>query len=264
VFRALTSPRMIGLHLLALVATTAAAWLGLWQYDAWATRRDLAARDLANAEPKALAQVMSSDDPFPGDAIGQPVQLRGTWLPDETFFVADREQQGQRGYWVVTPVAVCQPSACEPSAPALLVVRGWAPRPQQTPQPPTGQVEVTGWLQPPEGSGRQDPDPADDVLQEVRIADAIQRMDQDLYGAYVIARDLSPAPPSDASGLVPITPDSLPEPETFTAFRNLLYAAEWWVFGGFAVFIWWRWCSDEIKQARSSEGARTAEVASSP
>ena len=26
--------------------------------------------------------------------------------------------------------------------------------------------------------------------------------------------------------------------------RNLLYALEWWVFGGFAVFIWWRYVRD--------------------
>ena len=26
--------------------------------------------------------------------------------------------------------------------------------------------------------------------------------------------------------------------------RNLLYAVEWWVFGAFAAFIWWRWRRD--------------------
>ena len=31
----------------------------------------------------------------------------------------------------------------------------------------------------------------------------------------------------------------------FTALRNLLYAVEWWVFGAFAAFIWWRWVRDQ-------------------
>lgn len=257
--RLLLSPHLIGLHLLVLVATTAAVWLGLWQYDGWQASRAAAASTLAGAEPKPLGNVMSPDDPFPGDAIGQPVRFSGQWVGDATFLVAGREMEGRRGFWAVTPVAVCQ-DRCE-SRPAMLVVRGWAPRPGEAPDPPSGEVEVTGWLQPPEGSGRQDPDPADDVLAEMRIADAIQRVDQDLYGAYVIGEGA-------AKGLEPVTPASLPEPETFTGLRNLLYALEWWVFGGFAVFIWWRWCSDEVSRARGSTRRQDhdspAEVASSP
>jgi len=78
-------------------------------------------------------------------------------------------------------------------------------------------------------------------------------MDQDLYGGYVIAEGASTG---STIGLTPLTPDSLPDPERFTALRNLLYALEWWVFAGFAVFIWWRLCRDEA--------AKTTEVASNP
>jgi surfeit locus 1 family protein len=45
-----------------------------------------------------------------------------------------------------------------------------------------------------------------------------------------------------------VTPDSLPKPSSFTALRNLLYALEWWGFGGFAVFLWWRWYRDEVSR----------------
>jgi hypothetical protein len=44
-----------------------------------------------------------------------------------------------------------------------------------------------------------------------------------------------------------VTPDSLPKPDVTTKLRNLLYALEWWLFGGFAVFIWLRWCLDEVR-----------------
>ena len=250
VFRVLLSPRMVGLHVLALVATTAAAWLGVWQYDAWQTRRDTVATDLANAPSKPLDKVMSADDPFPSVAIGQPVAFDGAWVAEGTFFVADRELGDRTGYWVVTPVAVCDGSDCA-QRPAMLVVRGWTAQTQDATSAPTGPVAVTGWLQPPEASGRQDPDPEDDVLQEVRIADAIQRVDQDLYGAYVISEDL-------AADLEPVTPASLPEPETFTALRNLLYALEWWVFAAFGLFVWWRWCADEIKDSRAAVPATSS------
>jgi surfeit locus 1 family protein len=255
VVRVLLSPRMIGLHLLALVATTAAVWLGLWQYDAWQTRRELAASDLAGAAPKPLDTVMSADDPFPGDAIGQPVELTGVWVAESTFYVAGRQTAGGTGFWVVTPVAVCETS-CDPRNAAMPVVRGWTPRTQDAPAAPTGEVELTGWLQPAEGTGRPDANPNDDVLQELRIADAIQQVDQDLYGAYVIAEQDSSG---GMSGLEPVTPDSLPEPETFTAVRNLLYAVEWWVFGVFALFVWWRWCSDEVSAGSASGSSSTHE-----
>jgi cytochrome oxidase assembly protein ShyY1 len=250
--RRLLAPRLLGLHALAALATVAALLLGLWQYDAWGARREDQAASRAHAPAKPLSQVMSPDDPFPGDAVGQPVELIGRWVPRSTVLVADRELGGRRGVWAVTPVAVCprdaDAEACA-QAPAVLVVRGWAPRAAAVPAAPTGTVDVTGWLQPGEGSGLRDEDPTDDVIPEMRVADALQHVDQDLYGGYVIAKQVSTGTP----GLEPVTPASLPKPETFTALRNLLYAVEWWVFGGFAVFIWWRWCRDELERIDLAE-----------
>ena len=70
-------------------------------------------------------------------------------------------------------------------------------------------------------------------------------MDRDLYSGFVIAEAQRTA------GLEPVTPASLPKPSTFTSLRNLLYAFEWWFFGAFAVFIWGRWCADEVTRVRS-------------
>ncbi len=262
-FRVLLSPRMLGLHLLAVVATTAAVLLGLWQYHAWQDRRDTAAHDLTHRPPKPLTSVMSSDDPFPGDAVGQPVTFTGRWVPSSTLYVSGRRLHGARGYWAVTPVAVCPRGVTGPDCarrPAMLVVRGWSRTVAAAPAAPHGDVDVTGWLQPAEGTGVVDRDPHDDVLPQLRIADAIQHVEQDLYGAYVIAQHVAPAAGTGAAGAVdaagalrPVTPASLPQPETFTALRNLLYALEWWAFGGFAVFLWWRWCDDEVRRSRGEE-----------
>ena len=182
--------------------------------------------------------------------------LAGRWLPGSTVYVADRELHGRRGTWVVTPVEVCGTGAACGTQPAMLVVRGWAPSVADAPPAPSGRVRVTGWLQPGEGSGRTDPDPTDDVLAELRIADAVQHVDQDLYGGYVIAEDVTPAAAgvsatASATGpaLRPVTPASLPRAAATASLRNLLYALEWWVFGGFAVFLWWRWCRDELGRA---------------
>jgi cytochrome oxidase assembly protein ShyY1 len=262
----LVAPRLIPLHLLGVAATVAAVLLGLWQLSAWEAQRDAAARDRSSLAPAPLAKVLGPDDPFPSSAVGRPVELTGTWLPESTFYVTDRDLDGRTGSWAVTPVAVCEePADCAQSS-ALLVVRGWAADPADAPAPPDGQVSLRGWLQPAEGSGLADPDPSDDVLPEVRIADAIQRVDQDLYGAFLIAED---ADPRDAmQGLEPVTPESLPAPDSSTGLRNLLYAIQWWLFAGFALIVWWRWAKDEVERSRQAAAAASeaerAEVPSNP
>ena len=61
--RTLTSPRMLLLHALGLAAVTVALLLASWQYDAWRAGREIAARDLADASPVPLDDVLGPDDP---------------------------------------------------------------------------------------------------------------------------------------------------------------------------------------------------------
>lgn len=222
------TPPLLGAHLVALVCVGAAGWLGAWQVEAWQERRTAEARDLTAATPLPLTEVMGPDDPFPGDRVGQPVTVSGTWLTEATTYVSGREHDGEPGFWALTPLAVS-----EVDDPALPVVRGWVASPESAPPPPQGPAEVTAWLQPSEGTGAADDDPTDDVLPQVRTADLVQRVDQDLYGAYAVAT--TPAPGLEAASL-----EQLPPAGRFTALRNLLYGIEWWVFGAFAAFIWWR------------------------
>lgn len=252
----LLSPRLLPLHALGLAAATVAVVLGFWQLEAWQAQREEAARDLTALAPVRLDDVLDADDPFPSAGVGRPVEVRGEWLPGSTFLVSERVLEEREGFWVVTALAVCGEGAGCGSAPAVLVLRGWAATEDDVPPPPEGPGAVTGWLQPPEGSGRPDPDPTDDVLPEVRIADAIQRVDQDLYGAYVVAETAEPAAAS--RGLAPVTPASLPSPSSSTGLRNLLYAIEWWVFGAFALFVWWRWSRDELQRSRQAVTASSA------
>lgn len=255
----LLAPRLLPLHLLGVAATVIAVLLGLWQLEAWQAQRDAAARDLSSLTPVELDEVMDGDDPFPGSAVGRPVDVTGAWVPEATFYAADRSLDDQDGYWAVTPVAVCAEGATCSESSALLVVRGWTADPATAPPAPEGRVELTGWLQPPEGSGVQDPDPTDDVLPEVRIADAIQRVDQDLYTAYLVAETAEPADAVD--GLEPVTPASLPSPASDTGLRNFLYGIQWFAFGAFAIFIWWRWVKDEVERERRAHRVAEDQVA---
>lgn len=251
-------PRHWGIHLVALVLVAAAGWLGLWQVQAWQAARAAEAVDLTLADPLPLDEVLGPDDPFPAAYVGQPVVLEGSWLPESTLYVSGRQHEGREGYWVVTPLAVGSADGA-----AMMVVRGWAPTVEAAPPPPTGEAGLVAWLQPGEGTGAMDDDPSDDILPQLRIADAIQHVDQDLYGGYAVVAGDEVAGErhtdnTGAAGLEPATLDQLPEVGRFTSVRNLLYGIEWWVFGAFAAFIWWRWVRDELLAEAAEEEATQA------
>ncbi len=252
------SPSMLVLHVPAALAVVAAVLLGNWQLGAWHLHREDRAAELAGATPVPLADVLGPDDPFPADGVGRPVTMTGRWLPDATVLVSGREDDGRDGYWVVVPLLTCgdsdagSGSSCAQAA-AIPVVTGWSGTADDLPPSPTGAAEVVGWLQPGEGAAGPDSDPDDRVLPSLRLTDLLQRVDEDVYGGYAILRG-----PAGARGdLVAVTPASLPEAPTSTALRNLLYAIEWWLFGGFAVFMWWRWTRDEVVAARAAAAGVT-------
>jgi cytochrome oxidase assembly protein ShyY1 len=217
-------------HLLVAVLFGGAVLLGSWQYGAGQAERDASARDLTDRDPVALSDVLGPDDPFPAPSVGQPVTVSGTWVDEATVFVTRGDS-----WWVVTPLVVDDPAA---DGAALPVVRGVGEEP--TAPPVEGEAEVTGWLQPGEGTGAADDDPTDDVLPQLRPADLVQRLDEDLYSGYLVSQQ-----PTD--GLTGASLEQLPQPDRFTGLRNFLYALEWWVFGAFAVFVWVRHLMDEAR-----------------
>lgn len=252
----LLAPRYWGFHILALLLVSVAGGLGVWQLNAWSAHRAAEARDLTQLNPRPLDDVIGPDDPFPGGDVGQPVIVEGTWVPESTLYISGRAHDGVSGYWVVTPVAVGSPDGS-----AVLVVRGWSETVDQAPAPPSGSTGFVAWLQPPEGTGAVDDDPSDDILPQVRLADALQHIDQDLYGAYAVVADKvadgdwphgETAVNDGSDGLITASLDQLPQVGRTTALRNLLYAIEWWIFGAFAGFIWWRWTRDEVERVASA------------
>lgn len=254
------APRYWGAHLLALLMVAAASGLGWWQWDSYQARRAAEAVDLTQVEPIPLAEAMGPDDPFPGEYVGQPVLVEGSWLPEGTVYVSGREHEGRDGFWVVTPLAV---GAGADDDPALPVVLGWSPSVEEAPAAPTGTGEVTAWLQPTDGTGEADTDRTDDVIPQVRTADLIQHVDQDLYGAYAVLDPERTDPLQAAATLEPADLEELPPPAGGTGLRNLLYALEWVVFAAFAAFVWWRYVRD-VTRRRDEEDAAEEPASEAP
>ena len=83
----------------------------------------------------------------------------------------------------------------------------------------------------------------------MRIASVVQHVDADLYSGYVVSKDAGPTDWSRSP------PSPCPKVSDVSHLRNLLYAFQWWIFGGFAVYIWYRWCRDQVEAA--AEQAQT-------
>jgi cytochrome oxidase assembly protein ShyY1 len=218
-----------------VVCIAAAIALGLWQLSAWHIHRVDAASDISHDKPVALSTLMTGDSPFPGRSVGRPVTFSGTWLSDSTLYVQDEFVHGKRGYWVVTPVVV------DGTKSAIPVVRGWSAKPRSATI--SGHTTLTGWLEPTDDGG-VDTNPDDDIIPTLQIATVVQYVDEDLFSAYLVANGTS-APPASSTGALSRVPDpTTPTVSGFTGLRNLFYAIEWWFFGGFAIFVWARWCRD--------------------
>ena len=234
----LLSPRMLGVHLLAVALIAAMAALGWWQstrYDAQRAAASAQAAALAaRADPVPLDAVLEPDGAFPGDQAGAKVAVTGRYAQPQ-FFVRGKQHRARTGYWVLTPLRT--------GSSAILVVRGWAGHPGEpaAQEVPAGRVTVVGWLQPPEPAAPTAPTarpPDGRVISTVSTASLVAEVPYDLYSGYVVLSEQRPP-----SGL-PGVPRPVEQVSTSAGWRNLAYAGQWWLFAAFIAFMWWRIARD--------------------
>ena len=84
-FLTLLRPKYWPGHVVMILCVSFAVGLGLWQLDAWQTRRADAAVDISNKAPVTLDSVITGDSSFPGRWLGRPVTLSGTRLYASTL-----------------------------------------------------------------------------------------------------------------------------------------------------------------------------------
>ncbi len=238
--RILFSPRVLVLHLLAIGALVACGLLGRWQLGVFEdSGKPHAARDPA---PVAVATLTQPGKHLTGDAVGRQVTAEGTYDPSRQLLVAGRDE----GLWLLTPLDLGDGTS-------IPVVRGWVPRADDPAAAvPGGRVALTGRLQPSEAtdSVRRGADrlPPGQVL-TVSSAELVNLWrGVKLRDGFVVAATQTPPP------AVAARPVNVPAPTEAggLTWRNLAYAAQWWIFGLFAVFMWWHFVRDVLR-------ARTAE-----
>nr|MCW2728649.1 hypothetical protein [Aeromicrobium sp.] len=236
--RAWLSPGLIGLHALGVVALVFCVVMGLWQMGSYDSRQENERADERAVPQVALTDLWNPDEPFLKTFNHRPVTFEGQFAPaDEQVWVTDKEQDGRTGAWLLAPVQV-------EGGETILVLRGWAPETGTFPEVPSGRVAIEAVLEPGEShAGTFDADAR--TIASVRIPTLINEMPYDLYSGFAISTDAA------NSGGLDLVPPPQPGDVSWTVgLRNLAYALQWWVFGLFAAFMWWRMCTETLAARR--------------
>lgn len=235
-------PGLVGLHLFAVLAVVFCVVMGLWQMGAYDSRQEHERADQQSVPRVALTnELWGRDQPFQSRLNHRPVTVDGEFAPAaEQLWVTDKEQGGRTGAWLLAPFVV------DESGEALLVVRGWAPgTTSDLPAVPTGPQTIDAVLEPGEATGAPyDPDRRE--IGSVRLPALTNELPFDLYSGFAISTT------DTASGGLELVPPPEPGDVSWTVgLRNLAYAVQWWVFGAFALFMWWRMSAESVAAARA-------------
>ncbi|NYT84747.1 SURF1 family protein [Pollutimonas harenae] len=233
---------LFALLLLGIVAIVCAS-LGNWQLDRAAQR--IAIKHAIDSGRNSPPLHIEPNTPPQALTPWRPASAHGVWRHEFTVLLENRNYQGRPGYWVATPLML------DPAT-AVLVLRGWLPRPASIEQPlppiptPNAEQTITGELlsRVPrlfELSGATQlpahlPDPANTLPR-------VQNLGLDAYAAAtglkfipaVLAQTADAAQAQDTAS-TPLLRE-WPEP-SLDADKNKGYALQWFSFAAIAAIAW--------------------------
>lgn len=285
--RVMVRPRWVLALLLALAIAAAFALLGQWQLERAVTSAVVTEQPTETAVP--LTGIVQPNQATTQKSDGQLMTVEGYFNRDDYDILTGRYNGGEPGYWVVGHFTVSGESsaaateagtskstgsgtggdsgesAVDSSPAGLAVALGWTPGLSQA---ESAAAELSRAAQPAEPTtitGRYlateapiAPKPGEDpsVMTTMSVAALINLWhdfddaDADVYGGYLVSHQ----PPASLEKI-----DSMAPVEGVNVnWLNIFYAAEWAIFAGFAVFLWYRLVKDawerEQELARLSQG----------
>jgi cytochrome oxidase assembly protein ShyY1 len=167
--------------------------------------------------------------------------MTGRYDAGGQVLVAGRRLDGVNGWWVVTPLVV------DSSGARIAVLRGFVTDGAGTGPAPSlaGPLTVSGTLAPGESSAAPGSLPPGQ-LGSVDLARLVNLWPGELYNAFVFATAESP---EASPGVQRVPPPPVP---TGLTWRNAAYALQWWVFGLFAAYMWWRMVRDDHRRDQAA------------
>ncbi len=233
--------------------------LGAWQLDRAALRGAAAARETESARI-AAAPVPLWEALRVGQGFTAEQQLRkvvATGRLEQQALVPDRVVDGAPAVLVVTALWL----DAGPDAGAMIpVVRGWvasddvvvtptevrvSPGVRDALEVPTDVVTVVGYLSDSEQAVTGAlPDGTVGAISTAQLAN--------IWGGPTFTGFVVLAESMPATSLATLPPPSYSQ-QSGMNLQNLAYAGEWVLFGGFALFLWWRMVREEAVRERETE-----------
>ncbi len=235
-------PRLLGLLGLVLVVGAAFVWLGRWQLGVAESTAHREAVEQARAQsPAELTSVLQPHAPFREDLSSRPVTASGRYAASGQLLVPDRRLDGTTGLWVLTPFVV------DGSGATLPVVRGFVEDEADAGPPPEGPLRIEGGVAPGESPDER-PVP-EGQIGSVDLSLLVNTWPGDLYNAFLFLESETPATGPQ------LTKVPTPLGETGIRWRNAAYALQWWIFAGFALWLWVRMVRDEASREAGADAA---------
>lgn len=245
--RYLLNLRWLGLLAFVVLFGALCFRLGLWQWHKMDDRK----------ERNAVIKSHFDDAPVPLDSIvprGETVdgrnqewlkvEVRGTYDAGAAASVKFLTRDSAPGVDVVVPLRLDDGTA-------ILVDRGWMPSENNSvapelPDPPSGEVDVVGWLRPDNGAGGQAVRINQGQIRAIDSKGFAESVDYPLRDGYLNVRTESPA-----AGDLQLEPD----PDLGQG-PHFFYALQWWFFGLLGVVgIGWFARDEIVKQRKIAAGA---------
>ena len=230
----LRTRRWLGFTVLVVVVIVAFGLLSGWQWSRAEDRRsERETLYLALSEtPVALDDALMS---VPGLWEWTPTRAVGVYDTSQQVVVRKRPLEARNGFWVLTPLITDDAT--------VWVNRGWIPvgadalTTPDIPAPPSGPVEVTGYLMPFETA---DPTRNDGLPQGQVAAPALPLL-PDVSASDVGVLQLEESVPAQTE----VRPLPLPEVDES---RNISYAVQWLLFAMIAVGGWFFFLRREARE----------------
>lgn len=257
VYRFLLTPRWWGINIFAVLAIPVCLFMGSWQLSRFDARVDShqEQQEQTDKAAHAKAEPLGRLLPVTEDTVGRTAEATGRFDTGHPLLVPDREVKEKKGFYVLSLLRVDASASGESAAgktKALPVVRGWLPGgadPARVPPPPKGEVTVKGVLQASESENAAASGGSGLPRGQLGFISAAALVNVVPYGvenAWVTQQDtekpLRPVPP--------VSPDNTGL--DMKAFQNLGYTAQWFVFAGFVVFMWFRFFRREAEIAKDT------------
>lgn len=242
-WRIALTPKWIAALLLALAIAAAFALLGQWQLERSFRQVGTPEPNPSSVSAKPIDSVAVAGEPLGVGADGAKVAFEIMLDTEHVYVVANRQQDGESGYWLIANSRTVNGNS-------LTLALGYSDQLAKAESARTklmnsiqaqAFMKHTGTFLASEAPNRLDASKPY-LLQTLSIAQLINLYYPDrevlTYPGFVVLDDR-------IAGLEPIDIGAQ-EATIEINYLNIFYALEWALFGGFAIFLWWRLVKDAV------------------